>query len=356
MPALVFPPTPAAGDIHDENGRKWRRSSKGVWESYPLATGSAPGTPDAPTLVEATTTTLEVEVDAVSGATGYKWYLDTVFVASSSSPTYTFTGLDEDTEYDITVSATNAYGESAQSAALVVSTSSGFTYYSAIFDGSDHLSRGSPLTGLADGDKGLASFWVKMDGGSGDTTNYVWMINNNARFRIERNTSGKVNFVMRNASNTIVLQGVSTANVISSTGWVHVLCSWDLDVAGRYHMYVNGSVQGSASTFTENETIDYNDGNNFFVGGWGASNRHVGLLSEVYFTTEYLDLSVEANRLKFRTAGGKPENPGSDGSTPTGTQPLLYLHNEVPSFETNLGSGGGMTENGILGDGGADIP
>jgi hypothetical protein len=127
MPALVFPPTPAAGDIHDENGRKWRRSSKGVWEAYPLTAGSAPGTPDAPTLVAATTTTLEVEVDAVSGATGYKWYLDTVFVASTSDPTYTFTGLDEDTEYDITVSATNAYGESAQSAALVESTSAGST-------------------------------------------------------------------------------------------------------------------------------------------------------------------------------------------------------------------------------------
>jgi len=125
MPALVFPPTPAAGDIHDENGRKWRSASKGVWESYPLASGSAPGTPDAPTLVEATTTTLEVEVDAVSGATGYKWYLDTVFVASTSDPTYTFTGLTENTEYDITVSATNAYGESAQSAALVESTDSG---------------------------------------------------------------------------------------------------------------------------------------------------------------------------------------------------------------------------------------
>jgi len=127
MPALVFPPTPAAGDIHDENGRKWRRSSKGVWESYPLASGSAPGTPDAPTLVEATTTTLEVEVDAVSGATGYKWYLDTVYVAATSDPTYTYTGLTEATEYDITVSATNAYGESAQSAALTESTDAAST-------------------------------------------------------------------------------------------------------------------------------------------------------------------------------------------------------------------------------------
>jgi hypothetical protein len=138
MPALVFPPTPAAGDIHDENGRKWRRSSKGVWEAYPLTAGSAPGTPDAPTLVEATTTTLEVEVDAVSGATGYKWYLDTVFVASTSDPTYTFTGLTENTEYDITVSATNAYGESAQSAALVESTESSVTLLLDAYDTNIH--------------------------------------------------------------------------------------------------------------------------------------------------------------------------------------------------------------------------
>jgi hypothetical protein len=147
MPALVFPETPTEGELFPEVNPRWKYVSN-RWTPYSVSVfdggsvgqvwtkgadntqawdfvsggGSAPGTPDAPTLVEATTTTLEVEVDAVSGATGYKWYLDTVFVASTSDPTYTFTGLTENTEYDITVSATNAYGESAQSAALVEST------------------------------------------------------------------------------------------------------------------------------------------------------------------------------------------------------------------------------------------
>jgi hypothetical protein len=153
MPALVFPETPTEGQLFPEVNPRWKYVSN-RWTPYSVSVfdggtigqvwtkgadntqawdfvsggGSAPGTPDAPTLVEATTTTLEVEVDAVSGATGYKWYLDTVFVASSSSPTYTFTGLTENTEYDITVSATNAYGESAQSTALVESTDAASSY------------------------------------------------------------------------------------------------------------------------------------------------------------------------------------------------------------------------------------
>jgi hypothetical protein len=150
--AINFPSSPDVDDIHTAGGRSWQWTGS-VWEAYSVSVfdggtigqvwtkgadntqgwdfvsggGSAPGTPDAPTLVEATTTTLEVEVDAVSGATGYKWYLDTVFVASTSDPTYTFTGLTENTEYDITVSATNAYGESAQSAALTESTDAAST-------------------------------------------------------------------------------------------------------------------------------------------------------------------------------------------------------------------------------------
>lgn len=62
----------------------------------------------------------------------------------------------------------------------------------------------------------------------------------------------------------------------------------------------------------------------------------------------YVDFSVEATRLKFRNAGGKPVNLGSDGSIPTGGSPIQYFSGATVDWHTNKGTGGGFTENGTL--------
>ncbi len=79
-----------------------------------------------------------------------------------------------------------------------------------------------------------------------------------------------------------------------------------------------------------------------------ANNKFHGDIAELYWTNEYIDLSSASNRLKFLTASGEPANLGADGSTPTGTQPLIYLANATATFQNNLGSGGNFTENGAL--------
>ena len=45
---------------------------------------------------------------------------------------------------------------------------------------------------------------------------------------------------------------------------------------------------------------------------------------------------------------GISENLGSDGSTPTGTAPILFLNNPASTWHTNLGTGGGMSLTGTL--------
>jgi hypothetical protein len=45
---------------------------------------------------------------------------------------------------------------------------------------------------------------------------------------------------------------------------------------------------------------------------------------------------------------GAPVSLGADGSTPTGTAPIIFLSGATSSWETNKGSGGGFTENGGL--------
>ena len=71
-------------------------------------------------------------------------------------------------------------------------------------------------------------------------------------------------------------------------------------------------------------------------------------LSEIWFDTTFFDLSMSANRLKFIDVNGYPVNLGSDGSTPTGSQPILYLKNPAASVGTNSGSGGNLTANGTF--------
>lgn len=62
--------------------------------------------------------------------------------------------------------------------------------------------------------------------------------------------------------------------------------------------------------------------------------------------SEYIDFSVEENRRKFFDVSGSVVNLGVDGSTPTGSQPEIYLGNDYDTFHQNLGSGGDFTVSG----------
>src|SRR3546814_7073174 len=46
----------------------------------------------------------------------------------------------------------------------------------------------------------------------------------------------------------------------------------------------------------------------------------------------------------------------ADGSTPTGSAPLVFLSGATASWHTNKGTGGGFTENGALTDAATDPP
>jgi len=76
-------------------------------------------------------------------------------------------------------------------------------------------------------------------------------------------------------------------------------------------------------------------------------------IADLYLNTATsLDLSSTANRRKFISAEDKPVDLGSDGSTPTGTAPLIFLSNPTATWQNNLGSGGNFNENGALTDAG----
>lgn len=66
-------------------------------------------------------------------------------------------------------------------------------------------------------------------------------------------------------------------------------------------------------------------------------------VAEMYMHDVDLDITQEANRRKFITSAGRPVDLGVDGSTPTGSQPLIYLKNDYTTIGTNSGSAGNFT-------------
>ncbi|MFD4113438.1 chitinase [Streptomyces niveus] len=85
----------------------------------------APGTPAGLGVGTVTSSSVALSWNAVSGATGYNVYRDGTKVQTATGTSATVTGLAAATSYQFQVSATNAVGESAKSAAVSGRTSPG---------------------------------------------------------------------------------------------------------------------------------------------------------------------------------------------------------------------------------------
>ena len=219
------------------------------------------------------------------------------------------------------------------------------------FDGTnDYLSRGAALTSLADSATGILSVWVRFDGG--DSSNQRFL--NNATARVYAGKTGAGNVLQVSVSDgTKTLTFSSTTTYTASATWLHVLASWDTNYsAGNKikHLYVNdvsdlGTVADAGAAFN----AYYND-TNWYVGSNAAGSLKLnGCMAEFYFAPgQYLDFSNSSNRRKFINSLGKPVDLGSDGSTPTGVAPKVYLKDVAASFGTNSGTGGNFTITGTL--------
>ncbi|MFF2942466.1 chitinase [Streptomyces niveus] len=85
----------------------------------------APGTPAGLGVGAVTSSSVALSWNAVSGATGYNVYRDGTKVQTATGTSATVTGLAAATSYQFQVSATNAVGESAKSAAVSGRTAPG---------------------------------------------------------------------------------------------------------------------------------------------------------------------------------------------------------------------------------------
>jgi len=220
---------------------------------------------------------------------------------------------------------------------------------SATFADNKSLERSS-LGTLSDGKVFYIAFAVKPSVSTDNNTgNIIYFADSatNDNFIIRKTeTQDNLELVVYNGTTaTDVNRYASNNNALSSGAWHTVLFTDDLSVTNKSkrELWINGT---KINSWTENVNSDLNipfsSFDRFRVSNSSFSAGIQGSIGFLAFDTTYLDFSQEANRLKFFDAFGYPVDLGEDGSTPTGSQPLIYINNDF-HLGTNLGSGGDFT-------------
>lgn len=205
-----------------------------------------------------------------------------------------------------------------------------------------NTTRGAKLTGIADSKQGIISMWFRVDGLDG-IDRVFFALNSVTSFRLFHSFDNKF-FV---SGGGLLGYGNATA-VVAGAAWRHLLWSWDLAVAGSGRVFLDDvSDKGAENTFTNSPLLYSGDTNAGLAANTTGTEAWSGCIAEFFFDTRFLDLSMVANRRKFRSANGRPVHLGSNGSLPFGVAPFVYFHLDdgeaVANFNTNRGVGGSFT-------------
>lgn len=217
----------------------------------------------------------------------------------------------------------------------------------ATFDGSaDYFARGGGLTGAADSKLMTFSAWVYLPGTT--SGRLIASVNSLAggtgRTRVIM-SGNQFSFIGYNAAEAEILN--INSPVLTQGQWHHVVASVDLANTSNRHIYIDGvSALNAVVTYT-NDTMDFTMAD-WGVGGYpNGTSLFTGRIAELWFAPGvYIDLSVEANRLKFIDQWGRPARLGATGNLPTGSAPLVYLSGEIDAWSVNKGTGGNFAANG----------
>lgn len=204
------------------------------------------------------------------------------------------------------------------------------------FDGSnDRITLTTANSGIANGPEFTGSFWFRFPTAS--VFRFAFSAAGiGTSFDVSVQADGRGLLRLQNTASAFIFQtffGNTGANRMDDGDWHHIAFSANTGTGAR-DLVVDGAVvtnDGSAGS----TDIDLATGTYSFP---PATSVDVDL-SEIWMGTEYIDLAA-ANPF---ISGGLPTNLGSDGSTPTGTQPEIY---SKAADGVNAGSGADFTVTG----------
>lgn len=175
-------------------------------------------------------------------------------------------------------------------------------------------------------------------------------------FFIEVNGVDALVITARNAAGTVILSATSANSAIVPGTLYDLAINIDLSNTARRRVSLDGGANDLSMTWSTytNDTFGLNTSTltRVFCRATDTTSLFYGKLGEFYFTTDYIDFSVEANRLKFRDAFGNPVNLTQQIESQAIPTPAIYLRFPPGAFGTNYGSGGAFTQSGNMYDGG----
>ena len=241
-----------------------------------------------------------------------------------------------------------------QVARVAVSTG-GSAIKAVTFDGTnDYMTRGADLDGATDGQQGMFSCWIMLGGGDSAAQELVRVVNAQVTVWISRTAGNLFQMVMSTVAGVNLILTTTVNQYTADATWRHVLMSWNTTASPVAQIYITDVSDDTDVGAPAEGTIDYN-GTDWGIGAVATTgaNKLNADIAELYLNlATNLDFSTEANRRLFISATGKPVDLGADGSTPTGTAPIVYQSvrsgDAATAFATNRGTGGNFSITGTL--------
>ena len=245
--------------------------------------------------------------------------------------------------------ATNSDGARQLASIPASPIASAYSINAVQFDGvSNRLNKESGYAGGAGGKTALVSFSFQIPAAwVGVTTSILNLVSSggNTRASFVLQTSGAMAIDFKNSANAVIATISIPAAALTFGKWYTVISAVNTATpyAATYYREAGGTwvSAGAPATLVTDGLIEAIG--RCRVGtssAAGAQLLPLSYLADIWASTsQTLDLSNPTNRDKFLPSAGK----GSDGSAVTGTAPELFLSGATASWETNKGSGSGLT-------------
>jgi len=238
------------------------------------------------------------------------------------------------------------YGMSAvggKAAAVVAAFAKGVN-----FNGATYIASSPADTALTttDGKRWICSLWFRATIAPGEWSTLFG--NSTGRgFSISKSPDGSIYFAgADSAADNALTVIASAAPIVDTAVWHHLLVAADNTSTPVGRVVLDGVLQGTNGFAYNALNVNFAAANTKTIGANMGYSFGTGDVAELYIAhNQYLDLTVSANVLKFRSVSGHPVDLGTSGATPTGTAPTCYFSVRAPSgvhndFLTNRGTGG----------------